>query len=295
MEHLETPSLALSTLCVGQQRVTASSAGLGWNGFVMERQVAGVEMMIGDHSDHDMVAMVTSNVMKGEYTSESGRVLLSQKTAGQLTVIPQGPVPALRLLSEAEIVYCSFDSTFMSRVTDEREQPRPGRLDFRSGLRDKSLTQILQMLTNEFEAGNPTGRIYAETLAEALALRFLYLGSNIPLVAPIKVSALPVNKLARVKDLIESSPDRDLTLELLAKEVGYSRAHFLRMFRESTGLTPHQYVLQRRIALAEKMLARGSMGLAEIAAACGFSSQAHLTLAFRKYLSVTPAEYRRSL
>lgn len=295
MEHIEQPSLALSTLCVGRQKITASSAGLGWNGFIMERQVAGVEMMIGDRSDHDMIAMVASNVMKGEYTSQSGRLSLSQKTAGQLTVIPQGPVPALRLLSEAEIVYCSFDPAFMSRVTEERDSARSGRLDFRSGIRDKSLAQILLLLTSEFEAGNPTGRIYAETLAEALALRFLYLGSTVPLSAPIKVSALPGNKLARVKDLIESSPNKDLTLESLAKEAGYSRAHFLRMFRESTGLTPHQYVIQRRISLAEKMLAGGSMGLAQIAAACGFSSQAHLTLAFRKHLSVTPAEYRRSL
>jgi AraC family transcriptional regulator len=79
MEHIERPSLALSTLCVGQQKITASSARLGWNGFVMERQVAGVEMTIGNHSDHDMIAMVTSNVMRGEYTSESGRLSLSQK------------------------------------------------------------------------------------------------------------------------------------------------------------------------------------------------------------------------
>jgi AraC family transcriptional regulator len=66
------------------------------------------------------------------------------------------------------------------------------------------------------------------------------------------------------------------------------------MFRESTGTTPHQYVMQRRIARAEKMLSENELGVAEIAVACGFSSQAHLTLAFKKQTGLAPAEYRRT-
>lgn len=64
----------------------------------------------------------------------------------------------------------------------------------------------------------------------------------------------PGHKLARVKDLVESFLDQDLTLESLAREAGYSRAHFLRMFQESRDTTPHQYVMQRRIAHAEGLL-----------------------------------------
>lgn len=218
-----------------------------------------------------------------------------RKTAGQVTVIPKGPVPEMRLLSDAELVYCSFDTSFMDRIVDGLEGPRIDRMSFRSGLRDKSLHQLMQMLIAEFEAGNPTGKMYAETIAEALALRFLHLGSTVEVETPAKISALPGNKLARVKELVESSLDQDLTLEALADEVGYSRAHFLRMFRESMGMTPHQYVIQRRIAHAEKLLAANQLGVAEIALACGFSSQAHLTLAFRKRTGVPPAEYRRSL
>ena len=67
-----------------------------------------------------------------------------------------------------------------------------------------------------------------------------------------------------------------------------------RMFRESTGTTPHQYVMQRRIACAEKLLSTNELGVAEVALACGFSSQAHLALAFRKQTGTTPTEYRRS-
>jgi AraC family transcriptional regulator len=208
-------------------------------------------------------------------------------------VIPKGPVPEMNLVSPAELVYCSFDEPFIARISDDINAINPERLTFRSAINDKSIHLLMQTLVTEFDAGNPTGRIYAETLAEALAMRFLHLGTLIQKEAIAKTPALPGNKLARVKDFVESALDQDLTLESLAREAGYSRAHFLRMFRESTGTTPHQYVMQRRIAQAENLLSANDLGLAEIAFACGFSSQAHLTLAFRKQTGLTPAEYRR--
>lgn len=286
-------SAALSTLCIGESSIIRSSVDLSWNGFVLERQLAGANMRINDHAEQDMLALVCSPLMRGEHQTKSGTALV-RKTAGQVTVIPKGPVPEMRLVSEAELVYCSFDGSFIERIAENTKGLHPARLVFRSGLRDKSLHQLMQVLVAEFEAGNPTGRVYAETLAEALALRFLHLGTVVPIVAPAKVSALPGNKLARVKDFVESSLDQDLTLEAIAQEAGYSRAHFLRMFRESTGTTPHQYVMQRRIAHAEALLSANEIGVAEVAVACGFSSQAHLTLAFKKQTGVTPAEYRRT-
>jgi AraC family transcriptional regulator len=286
-------SAALSTLCMGESSVIRSSADLSWSGFLLERQLSPVDMRINDHADQNMLALVCSPVMRGEHWTKSGTAFV-RKTSGQVTVIPKGPVPEMRLISEAELVYCSFDGQFIDRIAEDVIDLRPERLVFRSGLRDKSLQLLMQMLVAEFDAGNPTGRVYAETLAEALALRFLHLGAVVPIEAPAKISALPGNKLTRVKDFVESSLDQGLTLEALAREAGYSRAHFLRMFRESTGTTPHQYVMQRRIAHAEELLSTNELGVAEIAVACGFSSQAHLTLAFKKQTGVTPVEYRRT-
>jgi AraC family transcriptional regulator len=200
----------------------------------------------------------------------------------------------MSLVSPAELIYCSFDEYFIERIAEDIDNLRPERLVFRSAIRDKSIHLLMQTLVAEFDAGNPTGRIYAETLAEALAMRFLHLGMVAPIEFPVKTPALPGNKLARVKDFVEASLDQDLTLESLAREAGYSRAHFLRMFRESTGTTPHQYVMQRRIVRAEELLSAHELGVAEIAVACGFSSQAHLTLAFKKQTGQTPAGYRRT-
>jgi len=101
--------------------------------------------------------------------------------------------------------------------------------------------------------------------------------------------------LRGIQELIESRLDADLTLRELAAEIGYSRSHFLRMFRATTGMTPHRYVLKRRLERARQLFVQVEFSIAEIAIMCGFSSQAHLTLAFRKEYGLTPTEYRRHL
>ena len=285
-------SPALSVLCTGDFSIVRSSIGFAWSGFRMERQLARAGMRLNDHSDHNVLALVCSPIMSGELDTKSGTASV-RKTAGHVTAIPKGPVPQMRLVSETELVYCSFDGDFIEQAAAEVTHFRPEPPVFRSRSQDKPLRLLMQMLVTEFDAGNPTGRIYAETLAEALALRFLHLGTATPIESSPRVTALPSNKLVRVKDFVESSLDQDITLDSLALVVGYSRAHFLRMFRKSTGTTPYQYVMQRRIAHAEELLSANRLSLAEIALACGFSSQPHFTLAFKKQIGLTPAEYRR--
>jgi AraC family transcriptional regulator len=87
----------------------------------------------------------------------------------------------------------------------------------------------------------------------------------------------------------------DLSLDALARESGYSRAHFLRMFRAATGNTPHRYLKELRLEFARDRLATSADPIAEIALSAGFSSQSHLTTLFHARFGVTPAEFRRAL
>ncbi|MNL85512.1 Exoenzyme S synthesis regulatory protein ExsA [compost metagenome] len=72
-----------------------------------------------------------------------------------------------------------------------------------------------------------------------------------------------------------------------------STYHFARRFQETVGMSPHSYVLGRRIERAGALLRRRDVPLVDIALACGFSSQSHLTTVFRRCLGLTPGEYRR--
>jgi AraC family transcriptional regulator len=85
----------------------------------------------------------------------------------------------------------------------------------------------------------------------------------------------------------------DLDLKTIAAESGYSRTHFLRIFRASTGYSPHQWLTHLRIEEAKTLLQKASNSLIDIALECGFSSHGHFTNTFRKIVGVTPREYRR--
>ena len=81
----------------------------------------------------------------------------------------------------------------------------------------------------------------------------------------------------------------------LASLLGRPAARFLVDFKATTGQTPYQYVLSRRIARAQELLSAGEMPLAEVAYACGFASQSHMTDVFRQKLGVTPGRYRKEV
>ena len=100
----------------------------------------------------------------------------------------------------------------------------------------------------------------------------------------------PTPCIRRVQTRIDDDPAAPLTLVDLAKEVGLSRYQLLRGFARELGLTPHAYILQRRIALARRLI-RGGYTLTEAALAAGFYDQSHLTRCFVRQFGVTPRRY----
>jgi AraC family transcriptional regulator len=94
-------------------------------------------------------------------------------------------------------------------------------------------------------------------------------------------------------EFIDANIDKSLALHLLARVSAMSVYHFARRFKESVGLSPHRYVLNRRVHRAQQLLQRDRIRLADLSLSCGFSSQAHFTTAFRREFGVTPGKYRR--
>jgi AraC family transcriptional regulator len=84
-------------------------------------------------------------------------------------------------------------------------------------------------------------------------------------------------------------------LNELAREAGLSTSHFVRSFRQSTGKTPYQFLLQRRVDRARDLMRDPHFSLTEVALASGFADQHHLATVFRRMTRMTPSKYRRSL
>jgi len=108
--------------------------------------------------------------------------------------------------------------------------------------------------------------------------------------ARVPSSQHPVPAIVRARARIDADPTAPLTLKELAREAGLSRFQLIRGFAQEIGLTPHAYVLQRRMALARQLILRGR-DLTEVALATGFYDQSHFTRYFVRQFGVTPHRY----
>lgn len=208
-------------------------------------------------------------------------------------ISPAGPLPDIRLHTPAEFIHCAFEERLIHRVVEELDYP-PAKPIFRTGLQDRPIQRIMHMLVDELATKRPLGRLYVDSLAQVLATRYLLLDVGRTDRSQSRVTGLMPRTLGRIREKIEANLDADLSLESLAEESGYSRAHFLRMFQAATGFTPHQYVLDLRLRRAQERLKQANSSIIDVAVSCGFSSQSYMTSVFRRHLETTPAEYRRN-
>jgi AraC family transcriptional regulator len=132
-------------------------------------------------------------------------------------------------------------------------------------------------------AGHPNGQLYVESLGTALAV--LLLGSYAAPRPPWP--GLSRRQLCRVTEYIEAHLDQDLSLARLASVAAISTSHLKTLFKRSTGVTVHRYVVQRRVARAKTLLARGDRAVSDVALEAGFAHQSHMMQWMRRLLGAT--------
>lgn len=108
-----------------------------------------------------------------------------------------------------------------------------------------------------------------------------------------RVSALRPFILSRIESFVQAHLDTEISLQCLADIASLSVGHLVRSFHLATGLTPHQYVLERRLDRACDLLCRGTAHVSDIARRCGFSSVSHFSAMFRVHRGLSPSEFRR--
>jgi AraC-like DNA-binding protein len=106
---------------------------------------------------------------------------------------------------------------------------------------------------------------------------------------------LPPRTVRRVREYIEAHLEENLSIQTLAETAGLSPAHFARAFKQSEGVTPHDYLVLCRVRRAQELLADTDMPLSHIALAAGFADQSHLARRFKEHVGVTPSSYRWSM
>src|SRR5712675_3638052 len=157
------------------------------------------------------------------------------------------------------------------------------------------LSALVGAARAEMDAGFPSGRLFLDSVEQAMAVTLV--NGHAVRHRPVQFSrgGLGSGRLRRIKELVHAKMEDDLSLDEMAQTVGLSTAHFARMFRKSTGETPHQFVLRQRLARAKAMLRARDARILDVAVACGFKTQQHFAQVFRDVWGVSPTEYRQYL
>lgn len=155
---------------------------------------------------------------------------------------------------------------------------------------DPLIKQIALALKTTLETDSFGSKLYADSMANALAVHILSRYSNCSRKVPASKSKLSQQQLSQVVDYIDSNLDRDISLAQLATIAKLSEFHFGRLFKQTTGIPPHQYHLQLRVERAKQLLLQG-IAIAEVAQKVGFSSQGHLNYHFKRRVGLTPKQF----
>lgn len=157
-------------------------------------------------------------------------------------------------------------------------------------VQDALIQGIFSTLKAELETGGFGGTLLVDSLKTALAIHLL---RNYCTTTPKSsyCDGLPCAKLTLVTDYINAHLHEELKLTEIAAIAQISPCHFLRLFKQSMGVTPHQYILQSRIDRAKYLLRSSDLSIADIALRVGFCDQSHLTRCFKRILGLTPKQF----
>jgi AraC family transcriptional regulator len=194
-------------------------------------------------------------------------------------------------------LHLHVNADLFSRTVQQVVDRDPARvlLQDRTGFQDPLLAQIGLALQHELQSPAPESlsRLYAETAAQMLTAHLLRHYTTNALYIHEYSRKLSSQQMRRVRDFILAHLAQSLSLDMLAQQVGFSPYHFTRLFRQTTGESPHQFVLSQRLDVAKRLLKETDMPLPHVALEVGFPNQSHFTQAFRRRFGTTPLAYRQ--
>jgi AraC family transcriptional regulator len=272
-----------------QFRLRASSKGRSWTGFeVALYDTSGglVEMPAAQH--YNMSMHVGTPVLAS--CRCDGPINKRLQIPGDIDLVPFGCSAAWEDDGPTSVLSMNIAPALVRSVADSMHL-NPDRIQIEPHLqiKDPRLQHIGWALKAELEAIDPFGRLYAESLGTALVVHMLRRyapSSRLPM-----RRGLSRRQLRRVTDHIQEHLSSDLSLAELASVAAVSPSHLKALFKESTGLPVHQYIIRRRVDFAVELLSSGSRGrkLSDVALQAGFADQSHMARCMRRVIGMTPS------
>jgi AraC family transcriptional regulator len=164
------------------------------------------------------------------------------------------------------------------------------------GKRDKTIWEKLMLRTmDELESegfGQAFRPVILQPESDLPVPHLLPSGTMVP--AGSARGGLPPRVVRRIREYIDGNIDQRISVELLAGLANLSVCYFVRAFKQSLGVTPHDYLIRQRVERTKQLLSGSDMPLSQIALAAGFADQSHFARRFRQHVGMSPRDYRWS-
>jgi AraC family transcriptional regulator len=273
---------------------TLSSARSSWEGVLFERHVHGPHST--DRHEHlsHFVCLHLSEPAPIIWHSQGkkGNKIIG---SGSMILVSRGTEDSISFPKAVRRILLNLEPSLLRRAIPDDETGRDVEFIDQWGVPDPQVEYILRALEVDLEAGIPAGGLFGESLLCALAVHLQNRYAVKPQRLPRLRNGLPRARLNRVIEYIDANLDREIALTALAKTAGMSAHYFSELFKQSVRISPHQYVLRRRIDRARKLLTDPAVTVFEAAVRSGFTDQSHFTKIFRRVMGVTPTRYRAAL
>ena len=247
-----------------------------------------------EHAENLVIVNLGGVTSRMEARLGRGNLYVGAPTLGELSVIPAGErfggIYQARSARFADILFRPSGFAEIHRL-----EPYERLLPFRAslGVVDPFLYGCVVELAKLVEANDAQSNLFGESIAHALKLHMVRMHGYGPNRQVLNGAlGLSPGQVSKVQKFVAEHLEEPLTLAKLASVANVPVHHLIAGFRQVLGTSPARYVLCQRMRHARWLLAHSAMTLAEIAYACGLSSQSHLTTAFRKETGLTPAAFR---
>lgn len=296
MRQLTTNTLATQ---ISARESIDSGAELIWNSVRIRSNIYAPppDRVTGASIPEHRIVLHVANQDYLERRLDGGKLLCAQMDPGVFNFVPAYRQQESLWKAEVELLEIYLPPALLERVAIESCDCVPGTIELidRFAIRDPFLEQLAYAFKAELERGNPSDRLYLESLQTVLVGHLLRHHCSVKIADANLLGGLPKSNLHQVIDYIQNNLDHDISLVELARVAHMSAHHFGKLFKQSIGVTPHQYVLKCRIEQAKKLLANKQLSFAEISQVLGFCHQSHFINVFRRYTTLTPQQYRNGL
>jgi AraC family transcriptional regulator len=245
--------------------------------------------------DAFLVTLTLRDFPSREYWEDGRLISVSDVRTGQTCIHDLKRDPVARLDKPHHVLFYYLPRGALDAIADDVEAPRIGELNHKSvAIDDTTISSLgnamLPMLGNPDRAS----QLLVDHVLLALGIHVARTyGGMRPLSPPFR-GGLAAWQVRRAKEILSSNLDGRVPLKEVARECGLSASHFARAFRQSVGTAPHQWLLMHRVHVAKQKLRNSRSSLREVALACGFADQSHLTQVFTRIVGASPGAWRRA-